>query len=75
MAEHEFITVGERRWCVNCELFHKRLNTGWPSTAANCRRTTPRAKAVDKGEKPNRGGPRIDAEWGNHPHKEACKEG
>lgn len=60
MIEHEFLTVGERRWCVNCDLFQVRHSDSWPSIA-DCPRTTPRAQAIDRGERPQRGGPRIDS--------------
>ena len=70
MAEHEFLTVGARRWCVNCKLFQSKRDGAWPDAFTNCPRTTPHAKAQDRGEKPKRGGPRADAEWGNRPRKE-----
>jgi hypothetical protein len=62
MSEHEFLTVDMRRWCVNCDLFQKQRDKAWPQPMANCPRTTPHAKALDRGEKRKRGGPRSDIE-------------
>lgn len=42
---HEIIEVGNRRWCLGCDLFVKR-RPGWPwqMPAAICPRDTPYAR-------------------------------
>ncbi len=44
MHYHEFITVGHRRWCVNCDLFQTERDGQWKPTSRNCPRTTPHAR-------------------------------
>ena len=39
--EHEFIEVGDRRWCVGCDLFQTRRTAWVPTALPECPRNTP----------------------------------
>jgi hypothetical protein len=45
---HELIEVGNRRWCVTCDLFQQRRANGWPSLLMPCRRDTPYAQWLER---------------------------
>ncbi len=48
--EHEWITVGKRRWCMGCDAFQKQKGeSGWWTGFAqfSCPRDTPYAKGED----------------------------
>lgn len=67
MTDHEFIDVGNRRWCVRCDLFQtRRPGTPWRKPASECPNNTPYAAAnpVNKGS----GGPTVD-----DPDRPYCK--
>lgn len=42
MSEHVFVTVGQRRWCVCCDLFQQRRGGDWPKVG-ECEDFTPAA--------------------------------
>lgn len=43
VRDHEFIEVGNRRWCLRCDLFQMRKTTGWYPMRAICSHDTPYA--------------------------------
>lgn len=52
LRDHQWIEVGQRRWCMTCDSFQMKTNPsgewkGW--AGAYCQRTTPYAKSVDAG--------------------------
>lgn len=50
--KHEFIEVGNRRWCVGCSLFQNRRGGAhpepWREPASACPRDTPWANDKDR---------------------------
>lgn len=50
MAAHEFITIGNRRWCLGCDLFQQRSDRAvdFAKPSKGCARSTPRARADDE---------------------------
>jgi hypothetical protein len=45
-AEHEWVTVGDRRWCLGCVIFQRHTAGAWrPWTSVACAETTPHAQA------------------------------
>ena len=45
MTPHEFIEVGNRRWCTGCSLFQlRRPGSPWRMPASSCPRDTPYAR-------------------------------
>ena len=61
--DHEFMTGGDYRSCVNCDLRQTRRNDVWPiPLPANCPFTSPRGQKIARGETPKRGGPLTDRE-------------
>jgi hypothetical protein len=44
MSDHEWIEVGDRRWCLGCSLFQQRAGTAFPTPRTHCPRDTPYAK-------------------------------
>lgn len=47
MTPHEFIEVGNRRWCMGCSLFQmRRPGSPWHVPASNCPRETPYARGM-----------------------------
>jgi hypothetical protein len=42
---HDFIEVGNRRWCVNCDTFQTRRHGQWPKQTKDCAMDTPRARS------------------------------
>jgi hypothetical protein len=45
VTEHEFIEVGSRRWCVNCDTFQTKRKDQWPRQVKTCAMDTPRARS------------------------------
>jgi hypothetical protein len=45
---HEFVEVGNRRWCVTCTLFQQRSHKGFPPPLLPCPRSTPYAAWLEK---------------------------
>ena len=46
---HEFIEVGNRRWCLGCDLFQQKdwIASPFPSPRSDCPCNTPYAKKRD----------------------------
>lgn len=44
-AEHEFVEVRNRRWCLGCDLFQQKPHTSnpFPTSRNGCPENTPRA--------------------------------
>lgn len=54
MIQHEFIEVGNRRWCLGCDLFQQGAPFAKPPRG-DCPRNTPYAVKNDKEKSPLRG--------------------
>jgi hypothetical protein len=53
MKDHEFVEVGNRRWCLCCDLFQRRDPPGhkpFPTPRKECARSTPYAYEKDRAE-------------------------
>lgn len=50
--QHEFIEVGNRRWCLGCSMFQNRRGGAhpepWREPASECPRNTPYAEAKER---------------------------
>jgi hypothetical protein len=49
MRSHDFIEVGNRRWCVGCDLYQQKERSAvyFPTPAKSCPRNTPLAREQD----------------------------
>jgi hypothetical protein len=52
MSAHDFVEVGDRRWCLCCDLFQAKSPTAafFPTPRKPCPRDTPRGRKLDAEE-------------------------